>query len=114
MGALPTVAAATVLSVAAATTSTSASAEAAAVPRGDPTMRALQVADTLAILDRDPEGANQVLLGDFNAEGTAPELAPLWNRLNDAWAVAPTLLGASDHRAVSATVLLDQGSESSR
>jgi endonuclease/exonuclease/phosphatase family metal-dependent hydrolase len=121
--------------------------------RSDPTVRRLQVADTLAILDDDPEGANQVLLGDFNAEATAPELAPLWTHVNDAWATAPVrvggpglsypainptkridfvttspgiavldartahdpaLLGASDHRAVSATVLLDQGSESSR
>ena len=121
--------------------------------RGDPTVRRLQVADTLATLDDDPEGANQVLLGDFNAAASAPELAPLWTRLTDAWAAAPVrvgepglsypaigptkridfvttspgidvvdastahdpaLLGASDHRAVSATVLLDQGSESSR
>lgn len=121
--------------------------------RGDPTVRRLQVADTLAILDDDPAGTNQLLLGDFNAEATAPELAPLWTRLQDAWAVAPVrdgepgltypaleptkridfvttspgirvlaartahdpaLVGASDHRAVAATVLLDQGSESSR
>jgi endonuclease/exonuclease/phosphatase family metal-dependent hydrolase len=121
--------------------------------RGDPTVRRLQVADTLAILDDDPEGANQVLLGDFNAEASLPELALLWTRVRDAWAVAPVrtgepglsypairptkridfvttspgvdvldattahdpaILGASDHRAVSATVLLDQGSESSR
>jgi len=121
--------------------------------RGDPSVRRLQVADTLAILDDDPDGANQLLVGDFNADASAPELAPLWTRLQDAWAVAPvragapgrtypatnptkridfvttspdidvldattahdpTLLGASDHRAVAATVLLDQGSESSR
>jgi endonuclease/exonuclease/phosphatase family metal-dependent hydrolase len=118
--------------------------------RGDPTVRSMQVADTRAILADDPAGANQVLLGDFNAEATAPELAPLWGVLHDAWAVAPVrtgepgltypaidptkridfvtvsphlavrdaqtqsdpgLLGASDHRAVVATVLLDQGSE---
>ena len=121
--------------------------------RGDPTVRRLQVADTVAILDEDPAGANQVLLGDLNADASAPELAGLWTRLRDAWAVAPAhdgepglsypaidptkridlvatspgidvvhattahdpaLVGASDHRAVAATVLLDQGSESSR
>jgi len=107
----------------------------------------------VAILDEDPAGANQVLLGDLNADASAPELAGLWTRLRDAWAVAPAhdgepglsypaidptkridlvatspgidvvhattahdpaLVGASDHRAVAATVLLDQGSESSR
>lgn len=121
--------------------------------RGDPSVRELQVADTKAILADDPAGANQVLLGDFNADGDAPELAPLWDVLQDAWAVAPTrsgepgqtypapdptkridfvtvspqitvrdaqtqsdpdLIGASDHRAVAATVLLDQGSEPPR
>ena len=121
--------------------------------RGDPSVRRLQVADTLRILDEDPEGATQVLLGDLNAEASAPELAPLWTRLRDAWAVAPvrdgepglsypaigptkridvvsasadvevldastqhdpTLVPASDHRAVVATVRLPQGSENSR
>jgi endonuclease/exonuclease/phosphatase family metal-dependent hydrolase len=121
--------------------------------RGDPSVRRLQVADTLRILDEDPEGASQVLLGDLNAEASAPELAPLWTRLRDTWAVAPvrdgepglsypaigptkridvvsvspgvevvdastqhhpTLVPASDHRAVVATVRLPQGSESSR
>jgi len=121
--------------------------------RGDPTVRALQVRDTLRILGEDPEGANQVLLGDFNAGPRAPELQPLWGALQDAWAVAPERAGApgltypataptkridfvtaspnttvlraqtqddpthilaSDHRAVVATVLLNQGSESSR
>ena len=121
--------------------------------RGDPSVRRLQVADTLRILDEDPEGASQVLLGDLNAEASAPELAPLWTRLHDAWTVAPvrdgepglsypaigptkridvvsvsagvevldastqhdpTLVPASDHRAVVATVRLPQGSENSR
>jgi endonuclease/exonuclease/phosphatase family metal-dependent hydrolase len=121
--------------------------------RGDPTVRSLQVADTLRILGDDPAGANQALLGDFNAGPQAGELQPLWGPLQDAWAVAPdregapgrtypaaaptkridfvttsrntTVLraqtlddpahvGASDHRAVVATVLLNQGSESSR
>ena len=100
--------------------------------RGDPTVRSLQVRDTLRILGEDPQGANQVLLGDFNAGPRAPELQPLWGALQDAWAVAPeraspnttvlraqtqddpTHVLASDHRAVVATVLLNQGSESSR
>jgi len=121
--------------------------------RGDPTVRSMQVADTRRILAEDPAGANQVLLGDFNAEASAPELAPLWDVLQDAWAVAPERTGepgltypattpvkridfvtsslnttvrtaltqgdpsstaASDHRAVSATIALNQGSESSR
>jgi endonuclease/exonuclease/phosphatase family metal-dependent hydrolase len=121
--------------------------------RGDPTVRGMQVADTRAILAANPDGANQVLLGDFNADATALELAPLWEVLQDAWAVAPVrtgepgltypaidptkridfvtvsphiavrdaqtqsdpeLIGASDHRAVAATVLLHQGSEPPR
>jgi endonuclease/exonuclease/phosphatase family metal-dependent hydrolase len=121
--------------------------------RGDPTVRAMQVADTRQILAEDPAGANQVLLGDLNAEASAPELAPLWDVLQDAWAAAPVragepgltypavdptkridvvtvsphiavrdaqtqsdpeLIGASDHRAVAATVLLHQGSEPPR
>jgi len=53
--------------------------------RADPTVRELQVADTLRIMAEDRPGARQVLLGDFNAEPAAPELAPLWTRLSDAW-----------------------------
>ncbi len=56
--------------------------------RADPSVRAMQVQDTLAILDEDPEGAQQVLVGDFNAPPGAPELAPLWTELLDTWAVA--------------------------
>lgn len=52
--------------------------------RADPTARIRQVADTLAVLDQDPPGARQVLLGDLNAPPDAPELAPLWTRLTDA------------------------------
>lgn len=50
--------------------------------RADPAVRRLQVADTLRIMadDRGP----RVLLGDFNAEHDAPELAPLWTVLTDA------------------------------
>jgi endonuclease/exonuclease/phosphatase family metal-dependent hydrolase len=111
------------------------------------------VADTRQILAEDTAGANQVLLGDLHAEASAPELAPLWDVLEDAWAAAPVragepgltypavdptkridvvtvsphiavrdaqtqsdpeLIGASDHRAVAATVLLHQGSEPPR
>lgn len=50
--------------------------------RGDPSVREAQVADMLDVLaaDRGPK----ILVGDFNAEATAPELAPLWQRLRDA------------------------------
>ncbi|MEV7786278.1 endonuclease/exonuclease/phosphatase family protein [Streptomyces sp. NPDC088106] len=50
--------------------------------RADPSVRAAQVADMLAVLagDRGPK----VLVGDFNAEAGAPELAPLWRTLRDA------------------------------
>jgi len=56
--------------------------------RADPSVRAMQVRDTLAILDEDPAGAQQVLVGDFNAPPEAPELAPLWTELVDTWDVA--------------------------
>jgi endonuclease/exonuclease/phosphatase family metal-dependent hydrolase len=56
--------------------------------RGDPSVRAAQVADMLEILDEDPEGAQQVLLGDFNAGPAAPELDPLWGTLVDSWVAA--------------------------
>ncbi len=39
----------------------------------------------LDILRQDPPRAHQLLLGDFNAEPAAPELAPLFERLRDAW-----------------------------
>ncbi|MFF9489582.1 endonuclease/exonuclease/phosphatase family protein [Streptomyces sp. NPDC014676] len=50
--------------------------------RADPSVREAQVADMLGVLaaDRGPK----ILVGDFNAEATAPELAPLWERLRDA------------------------------
>ncbi|MFI8306142.1 endonuclease/exonuclease/phosphatase family protein [Streptomyces sp. NPDC085927] len=50
--------------------------------RADPSVREAQVADMLDVLaaDRGPK----ILVGDFNAEATAPELAPLWQRLRDA------------------------------
>lgn len=52
--------------------------------RGDPSIREAQVAETLDVLD-DDSGAPRVLLGDFNAEPAAPELAPLWTKLADAY-----------------------------
>lgn len=45
--------------------------------RPDPAVRARQVADMLAIV---PDHGRHVLLGDFNAEPGAPELAPLRQR----------------------------------
>ncbi|MBB2938161.1 endonuclease/exonuclease/phosphatase family metal-dependent hydrolase [Amycolatopsis bartoniae] len=50
--------------------------------RQDPAVRARQVDDMLAVLgeDRGPK----VLVGDFNADAAAPELAPLWTQLRDA------------------------------
>ncbi|MFC7896548.1 endonuclease/exonuclease/phosphatase family protein [Streptomyces sp. NPDC057381] len=57
--------------------------------RGDPAVRVAQVADTRRIMARERAelpGARQVLLGDFNAEPSAPELRPLWRELDDAGA----------------------------
>ncbi|MFE3370192.1 endonuclease/exonuclease/phosphatase family protein [Streptomyces sp. NPDC059173] len=56
--------------------------------RPDPAVRVAQVADTRRIMaeDRGPK----ILLGDFNAEPDAPELAPLWRELADADPGAPT------------------------
>ncbi|GGR80098.1 MULTISPECIES: endonuclease/exonuclease/phosphatase family protein [Streptomyces] len=56
--------------------------------RPDPAVRVAQVADTRRIMaeDRGPK----ILLGDFNAEPAAPELAPLWRELADADPGAPT------------------------
>jgi endonuclease/exonuclease/phosphatase family metal-dependent hydrolase len=51
--------------------------------RADPSVRRQQVADMLAYFG----GASvpMMLMGDLNAEPTAPELAPLFARLHDAW-----------------------------
>ena len=51
--------------------------------RADPAVRAMQVADTLSILDADPAGEPQVLIGDFNAPPSATEIAPLLARMQD-------------------------------
>ncbi|WP_225821800.1 endonuclease/exonuclease/phosphatase family protein [Streptomyces naphthomycinicus] len=50
--------------------------------RADPSVRRAQVDDMLAVLAEDP--GPKVLLGDFNAEPSAPELARLWGPLADA------------------------------
>jgi endonuclease/exonuclease/phosphatase family metal-dependent hydrolase len=56
--------------------------------RGDPSVRVMQVKDMLAIMADDEPGAQQVLVGDFNAQPQAPELAPLWQHVTDTWSVA--------------------------
>jgi endonuclease/exonuclease/phosphatase family metal-dependent hydrolase len=61
--------------------------------RDDPSVRRLQVADMRRILAQDPPDARQLVLGDLNAEPTAPELQPLWQSVRDAWAHAPVRSG---------------------
>ena len=56
--------------------------------RADPSVRQTQVDETLDILAADA-GEARVLVGDLNATPEAPELAPLWSVLTDAWAEAP-------------------------
>lgn len=51
--------------------------------RADPSVRQLQVADTVRIMRA--AGGQQVLVGDFNATWDAPELAGLHDILIDAW-----------------------------
>ncbi|HEX6498168.1 MAG TPA: endonuclease/exonuclease/phosphatase family protein [Micromonosporaceae bacterium] len=102
--------------------------------RSDPTVRRMQVADTLRILAAD--SGPKVLVGDLNAQPGAPELAALWQDLRDTApggantypaidpvkridviSVSPdiTVVGthtlatvASDHRPVVADLLLHQ------
>ncbi|MBZ6101137.1 endonuclease/exonuclease/phosphatase family protein [Streptomyces olivaceus] len=67
--------------------------------RADPAVRVAQVADTRRIMAWERAarpGARQVLLGDFNAEPSAPELGPLWRELRDAAAGAPGTYPAAD------------------
>ncbi|WP_254878654.1 endonuclease/exonuclease/phosphatase family protein [Streptomyces sp. NA04227] len=67
--------------------------------RPDPAVRTAQVADTRRILaedcDRHGRCPRQILLGDFNAEPGAAELAPLWQELTDADPAAPTFPAAA-------------------
>lgn len=67
--------------------------------QADPAVRVAQVADTRRIMARERAarpGARQVLLGDFNAGPSAPELGPLWRELRDAAAGAPGTYPAAD------------------
>ncbi|WP_427888831.1 glycoside hydrolase family 3 N-terminal domain-containing protein [Kribbella sp. GL6] len=76
--------------------------------RGDPTVRRMQVADTLAILAQDPPADLQILVGDFNAEAGAAELGGLWTRLTDSWtAAAATTGGPFTYPAVAANKRID-------
>jgi endonuclease/exonuclease/phosphatase family metal-dependent hydrolase len=76
--------------------------------RADPWVRQLQVADTRRILGQDPPGADWLLLGDFNAEPTAPELQPFWQSVSDVWAHAPARSGAGlTYPAAAATRRID-------
>ncbi|WP_246053485.1 endonuclease/exonuclease/phosphatase family protein [Actinocorallia herbida] len=57
--------------------------------RPDPAVRRIQVAEMLEVLAGDRGlRAVRILMGDFNAAPDAPELAPLWPVLTDAWAAA--------------------------
>ncbi|WP_405760221.1 endonuclease/exonuclease/phosphatase family protein [Streptomyces sp. NBC_01420] len=62
--------------------------------RADPSVRVAQVADTRRIMAEDRRAerrpVRQILLGDFNAPPTAPELAPLWKELTDIEPGGPT------------------------
>ncbi|WP_432882186.1 glycoside hydrolase family 3 N-terminal domain-containing protein [Kribbella sp. CA-245084] len=76
--------------------------------RADPSVRQLQVADTLKILAQDRKKDLQVLVGDFNAEASAPELAGLWTRLTDSWSAAGSTTGGPyTYPAVAATKRID-------
>ncbi|MEU8227911.1 glycoside hydrolase family 3 N-terminal domain-containing protein [Kribbella sp. NPDC048915] len=76
--------------------------------RADPAVRQLQVADTLRILAQDRRQDLQILVGDFNAEADAPELARLWTRLKDSWTAAgATAGGPNTYPAVAATKRID-------
>jgi endonuclease/exonuclease/phosphatase family metal-dependent hydrolase len=61
--------------------------------RADPTLRRIEVDETLDLLAQDPADANQVLAGDLNAEPQAPELSRLWPVMTDAWTAAPRTSG---------------------
>lgn len=57
--------------------------------RPDPSIRRVQVQEILRVLSEDGQNAEQVLVGDFNAPPGAAELAPIWDRLDDAAAARP-------------------------
>ncbi|WP_238150868.1 glycoside hydrolase family 3 N-terminal domain-containing protein [Kribbella sindirgiensis] len=76
--------------------------------RGDPTVRTMQVADTVKILAQDRRQDLQILVGDFNADAAAPELAGLWTRLTDSWtAAAENVGGPNTYPAVAASKRID-------
>lgn len=68
----------------------------------------MQVADTMKILAQDRRQDLQILVGDFNAEAAAPELAGLWTRLTDSWtAAAENVGGPNTYPAVAANKRID-------
>lgn len=75
--------------------------------RPDPAVRAAQIADTRRIMaeDRGP----RILLGDFNAEPAAPELAPLWRELADADPGAPTFPARDPAKRIDFVAVSDDG-----
>jgi beta-glucosidase-like glycosyl hydrolase/endonuclease/exonuclease/phosphatase family metal-dependent hydrolase len=76
--------------------------------RADPAVRQAQVADTVAILAADPAADRQILVGDFNAEPGAPELAGLWTAVSDSWTTAShTTGGPSTYPAVTPVKRID-------
>ena len=60
---------------------------------GDPTLREIEVAETLEILAADGDGTPQILAGDYNAQPGDPELDPLWGPLRDGWTEARRTTG---------------------
>lgn len=51
--------------------------------RGDPTVRQLQVSESLALIGQ--TATPTLMFGDLNAVPAAPELQPLFKRLHDGW-----------------------------
>ena len=80
--------------------------------RADPSVRETQVDDTLAVLS-DDAGESRVLVGDLNATPEAPELAPLWSILTDAWAAAPAAGTGLTYPAITPTKRIDYVTASS-
>ncbi len=74
--------------------------------RADPSVRQTQVRETLDIL-ADDAGKSRVLVGDLNATPEAPELAPLWPVLTDAWAAAPAAGTGLTYPAITPTKRID-------
>ena len=74
--------------------------------RADPSVRRTQVEETLDILAEDA-GESRVLVGDLNATPEAPELAPLWSVLTDAWAAAPGTGTGSTYPALTPNKRID-------